>query len=60
MGVGREHRVVVERREELLGRGGHGVALRLQIGQGLGTKGLQRFAGEGLKAPGQAMVKNHI
>ena len=60
MGVGGKHRVGVECREELLGRGGHGVVLRLEISQGPGAKGLQGLTGKGLEAPGEAMVKNHI
>ena len=50
----------VEDREKLLRRGRHGVVLRLEVAKGLRTKGLQGVAGEGHKAPGQAMVKNHI
>lgn len=60
MGVGGKHRVGIERREKLLRGGGHGVALRLEIVQGLGAEGLQGLARKGLEAPGQAMVKNHI
>jgi hypothetical protein len=50
----------VEDREKLLRRSGHGVALRLEIAEGLGAKGLQGVTGEGLKAPSETVVKNHI
>ena len=50
----------VQRSEKLLRRGGHGLALRLEIVQGRGTKGLEGLAGEGLEAPGEAMVEDYV